>query len=120
MSTATLELDGESVSCLGVLLLLIALVVFVGLGISHAIARHGADAEAVRACLDNGNQVAVWFNPYNEHYIRVCAMPEGYGLQIVAYIKGQIEELTAFIKRGDWQEVSKYLMDSGAFQTWPK
>lgn len=124
MTTLSVASGGKATSmgCFMLLVALAALVMLsvaggVGQSISHAF-KHGADAEAVHQCLNRNGHSSLWMNPYNEHYLRVCDLPDGRaGLQVVKKVRGKWEEITAFIPK---EQIMKYLSDCDAVLIWPK
>lgn len=88
---------------------------------SHAKARHGTDAEAVRACIDKGGMFSIWLQP-NGKFLRLCQLPDAhYGVQVCKDVGSCFNEVTAFIKEriSDPESLLKYLEDLGAEQVWP-
>jgi hypothetical protein len=89
----------------------------------HALS-HGADAIAVRQCLDQNGPFAIWQKP-DGRFVRLCSMPDGkFGMQICAsdYNGGEcFHEITSFIKNkfDKLEQLIKYLQNLGATQVWP-
>ena len=87
---------------------------------NHAIVQHGADAEAVRNCLNQNGPFAVWQKP-DGRFLRLCQLPDGhYGTQICKD-EGCLHEITAYIKNKMTriEQLIKYLENMGAKQIWP-
>ena len=80
---------------------------------SHA-AKHGSDAELVRACLDERERPdQLWWNPETGRYINVCFLPDGrFGLQILGR---NLDEITSYIKEKckRLKQVERYLSNRG-------
>lgn len=127
MTAATGTYSNPSSSSAAEILIVLAVLVLVAVGLvaSHAIERHGADAVAVRQCLDNGGQVAQYINPMTGNTLRVCRFEDGrYGVQVCKAAGGCdsdfMYEVTAFVKNKmrDWTDVVRYLENSGAVRVW--
>ena len=82
----------------------IGILLIVALPQSHAIERHGADAVAIRKCLQDKGPLKVFKSTVEEGvFYQICKLPdERIGLQVVKWAKdlGQWVEKTAFV-RGD-------------------
>lgn len=107
------------------LLVLLALAaVVVGTQYSHAVARHGAGAEAARRCFDQHGNAMRWYNPFRDNYILVCQERPGEQvyLRIVKRINGKIQELTTYPKDHVYwlEDIAKILEDQGAVLQWVK
>ena len=79
---------------------------------SHAVAKHGTDAEQVRRCVENGWTLQLWHNPTTGRQAEVCALPSGkYGIQISRFGR----EITSFVKNKltRLSQVERYLENSG-------
>lgn len=89
----------------------------------HALV-HGADAIAVRQCLDNNGPFAVWQKP-DGRFVRLCNLPDGrFGMQICAAdYNGEecFHEITSFVKNkfDKLEQLIKYLQNIGSVQVWP-
>ena len=85
---------------------------------SHAAERHGeVTADKIRECLNRQGIYAKWINPMNGHNIDVCRFESGlFALYIYRWVNGKVQEITAFPKEkySTWQQVERYLRNSGA------
>ena len=100
-------------------IMIFALMVVVGLTMSHAITKHGEDAQRVNDCMDNQGPLQEWHNIANNHTIYICEVEPGvYGLDILANINGRWERITSFIKSKMTRldQVENYLRNSGAIR----
>lgn len=77
----------------------------------HAIERHGADARAIRECLDNKGPFQIWRARGGETFYRLCQLDDGrWGLQAIVKEGDVWYERTAFIRGdGSWKALMKYL-----------
>jgi hypothetical protein len=103
------------------LLILLATAVILSV---HAFARHGEDAERVRACMDQDGYIQIWYNPLLDRYLRVCEIRGGkFGIQVLQLDDDGIwHEITSFVKNRmkNLGQVERYLQNSGSFKVWPK
>jgi len=82
---------------------------------THAVTKHGADATAIRKCLDNnngsGNIWAFTSHRRKDHFIRTCQLPDGrHGIQIIQKIADGFKERTAFVvKDGTAFQLKEYI-----------
>lgn len=61
---------------------------------THAVIRHGEEAEAVRKCLENNDPLQTWVKP-DGRVIYICRLPDGrFGVQV----RDGIREITSYIK----------------------
>lgn len=78
---------------------------------AHAVQRHGADAEAIRKCLDNKGPQQLWRARDGATFYRLCQLDDGrWGLQSIVK-EGEVwYEKTAFIRGdGSWKALMDYL-----------
>lgn len=77
----------------------------------HAVQRHGADAEAIRKCLDENGPFQVWRTLDGETFYRLCQLDDGrWGLQAITKEGSTWYEKTAFIRGdGSWKALTDYL-----------
>jgi hypothetical protein len=89
------------------ILLAVALLAVVILS-SHAVAKHGSDAVAIRRACDNGGEVQRWQALERPgKYYRVCQLsPTRFGLQIVECTARGIRERTAFVLKATMQHAA--------------
>ena len=116
MSTATLAYPRPSpdLRWLCGLLILLAGLYGVVQATSHAIANHAADAASVHDCLTESGTAEVWFNPTTGRFIELCQLdPESWGLRVVEEVRGVFQEITAFIEKGGYEAVERYLLNRG-------
>lgn len=81
----------------------------------HAVIKHGADALAIRQCLDRYGpnevwQMTSWRRP--NHFIRTCQLDDGrWGLQIIqkTRLNGLIEKTSFVVKDGSLFELRQYV-----------
>lgn len=70
----------------------------------HAVARHGADAIAIREACDSGNIVQIWRSAswrQKDKFFRVCQLDDGrLGVQIIRCVRAAWVEITAFVPSG--------------------
>ena len=89
---------------------------------THAEAKHGQDAVAVRDCLYDKGAFAV-YQKSDGRIIRLCEVEEGkFGLQVLEPDEnGTLHEITAYIKNKmtHIEQVLNYLKNCGATQIWP-
>jgi hypothetical protein len=92
-----------------VLLLILAAVVVVVQ--SHAVQRHGEEAEAIRKCLDNNGPFQIWRAFDGETFYRLCQLDdERWGLQAIVKEGKTWVEKTAFVRGdGSWKALMNYL-----------
>lgn len=103
-------------------LIIAALLIVVGLSVSHGFERHGQYAIAVRNCISNGGTIQRWHNPETGRIARICQLEETvFGIQIIEKIDGKWQEITAFVKRKMTRlcQVEKYMQNTG-YQLLPK
>jgi hypothetical protein len=82
------------------MILLVVLAFVVSIYSVHATAKHGADAEAVRRCLENGDPLQVWVKMSDGRVFQVCRLQDGrYGVQICTGDCEGSREITSFIYR---------------------
>jgi hypothetical protein len=88
---------------------------------SHAVSRHGADAEAIRKCLDNNGPYQTWRSFDGDTFYRLCRLEdERWGLQAITKEAGEWHEKTAFIRGdGSWKSLLEYLHKLGTRFTGP-
>ncbi len=103
---------------LAALLLLASITVVVH---AHAVQRHGAEAEAIRACLDQNGPYQHWRAFDRETFYRICQLEDGkWGLQAITKVGEQWHEKTAFIRgNGSWRALMEYLQRIGTRFTGP-
>ena len=76
----------------------------ISLSESHAVPAHGADALAVRTCLEQRGPLQVWWNKDKGFKINVCRLDNGmFGVQVL--------KKTGKGKNISWQEVTAYIKD---------
>jgi hypothetical protein len=95
-------------------LLLAALLLAVIYG-THAVARHGTEADMVRECVERGGTIQRWAYHDNSRIISVCQLDDGrFGIMITERLK----EVTSFVKNRmrDIKQVEQYLINRGAFR----
>jgi hypothetical protein len=82
---------------------------------SHAVRRHGADAEAIRDCLDSNGPYQIWSSFDKDTFYRLCQLEDDrWGLQAITKDAGQWHEKTAFIRGdGSWKTLMEYLQRLG-------
>lgn len=87
---------------------------------SHAIARHGPDAIAVRNCLDRNGTYEIWQQP-NGNFLKICWMGPNFGIQVCKDVGDCFQEVTAFIKERilTTQDLKTYLDTAKAWIVWP-
>lgn len=100
------------------LLLLAVIVVVVQ---SHAVKRHGAEAEAIRKCLDNNGHFQIWRALDGETFYRLCQLDDKrWGLQAITREGNTWYEKTAFIRGdGSWKALMDYLQRFSTKYTGP-
>ena len=93
-------------------LLMLWMASIAGTGISHAVARHGADALAARTCSEGGNGMATFFNGSNGRYAEVCQVNGRWAVRILDKMG---REITAFVKGNvkSFDEMLKYMHKTG-------
>jgi len=111
VTSATLQPPRKSflLGLIAVILLLMATSVIVVH--DHAVERHGADAKAIRECLDNKGPYQLWRARDSETFYRLCQLDDGqWGLQAIIKEGGAWHEKTAFIRGdGSWKALMDYL-----------
>ena len=83
---------------------------------THAVIRHGTEAEAVREAIQCGQTFGQMFNPANKHSATICQLDDGrYGVQICAQDGGKLCEITSFLKNKmkTLEQVRNYLQNRG-------
>jgi len=92
---------------LSIVLILVAFAVGVTLS-AHAVQRHGAEAEAVRRCMDKNGPTLVFKNRVDPTYYLMCQLDNGkWGIQAV---DESGNEKTAFVPRdGLYKSVRAYI-----------
>lgn len=77
----------------------------------HAVERHGADAKAIRECLDGKGPYHLWRANDGETFYRLCQLDDGrWGLQAIIKKGSDWHEKTAFIRGdGSWRALMDYL-----------
>jgi hypothetical protein len=82
------------------ILLAVALLAVVILS-SHAVAKHGSDAVAIRRACDNGGEIQRWQALERPgKFYRVCELsPTRFGIQIVECTRAGIRERSSFVLR---------------------
>ena len=100
--------------------LLLALLVLVAAIIygTHAIEKHGSQAQAVRDCIANGGTMQLWVNPQTGRQAEVCQLPTGkFGIHVTRYGR----EVTSFIKNKltKISQVERYLENVGYKRLYP-
>ncbi len=95
-----------------VLLLMAATTVVVH---THAVEQHGADAEAIRKCLDDKGPYQLWRSFDGDTFYRVCQLDDDrWGLQAIVKVGEVWHEKTAFIRGdGSWKAMLEYLQRTG-------
>jgi hypothetical protein len=99
-------------------LLLAALLLAVIYG-THAVARHGTEADMVRECMDRNGPIQRWRYEDNNRIISVCQMPDGkFGIMVTE----RAREVTSYIKNKmrDIRQVEQYLTNRGAVKYWQR
>ena len=88
---------------------------------SHAVSRHGADAEAIRKCLENNGPYQIWRSFDGDTFYHLCQLEdERWGLQAITKEAGEWHEKTAFIRGdGSWKALLEYLHKLGTRFTGP-
>ena len=79
---------------------------------THALERHGTDAEAVRRCIENGGTLETWTNPQTWRQADICRLPDGrFGIMISRFER----EVTSFTKDKlrRLEQVRHYLANRG-------
>jgi hypothetical protein len=91
----------------------------------HAVDRHGADAVAIRDCLQQNGAYQTWFDKQAGTFYFLCQLADGrWGFQaavedIVNGVKALVEK-TAFVKgSGTWMELIEYLSKFATRYTGP-
>jgi hypothetical protein len=100
------------------LLLLAALLLAVIYG-THAVARHGTEADAVRECMSSNGPIQRWRYPDNNRIVSVCQLPDGkFGIQVTE----RLREVTSYIKNrmSRLEQVETYLRNRGAVKYWQR
>jgi putative hemolysin len=92
----------------------IGMALIVALPQSHAVEKHGADAVAIRKCLQDKGPLKVFKSTVEQGvFYQICQLPDGrVGLQVVKWAKdlGQWIEKTAFVRGdGSLKAVIEYL-----------
>jgi hypothetical protein len=102
------------------LAVLIALAAGIGVALStHAVARHGSDARAIRKCIEQNGPQQVW-RDREDNFFKLCVLPEDgrIGVQIVkraAENSSRWVEKTAYVKgNGSYETVMRWLNRMGA------
>lgn len=92
-----------------VILIILAVVAYS----SHAIERHGMEAEQIRKCLENKNPILRLSNPFTQRVARVCWTNNKYGIQITD--QSEKNEITSFYDKGSKtiEQVIRYLLNAG-------
>lgn len=98
--------------------------------VSHAVERHGAEAEVARRCVENGKNYQLFVDPTTGHYAETACIPEqeleelginrGWAYRIVKMVNGVWEELTAFVEEGHGVAEAENYMTNGGYMTMPK
>lgn len=89
---------------------------------THAVIRHGIEAEQIRKCLDKNGTYIVFQNIYDKDtFYKICRMDNGkFGLQAVIKTAKGVFEKTAFIRgTGTWQELVDYMKNIATRYTLP-
>ena len=89
------------------LLLLAVTVAAIAYGM-HAVERHGAEAVAVRECIEGQGPIKIFLNPITNRQAWVCKLDEGqYGVQV----RKDGSEITSFIdhQAKTWAQLIRYL-----------
>ena len=97
------------------LLAILAMAVVYG---SHAVIKHGIEAEQVRECINKGGGIQLWKNSDTGRQAEVCLLPDGkFGVQVTRFKK----EVTSFIKNKMTriEQVENYLKNSGYKKQFP-
>lgn len=79
---------------------------------THAVERHGTDAELVRRCVENGGTLETWTNPQTWRQADICRLPDGrFGIMISRFER----EVTSFAKDKlrRLEQVRQYLANRG-------
>lgn len=89
---------------------------------SHAVVRHGTDAEIVRKCLEDNGPVQQWKKYDSTRYHRLCVLPDGrIGDQIVQLDDdGVWHEITSFIRQESSMEDVMRVLAKEAVKVWGK
>jgi len=99
-----------------VVFLFIVILMAVGAVGMHAIAQHGAKAEAVYRCINSNGPSQTWQRS-NGYKADVCQVEPGkFGVRIYNETpNGTVEEITAFIKdkMKSLEQIERYLVNSG-------
>jgi putative hemolysin len=87
---------------------------------NHAVVQHGAEAEAVRNCLNQNGPFAVWQKP-DGRFLRLCQLPDGHFGAQICKDEGCLHEITAYVKNKMTriEQLIKYLENMGAKQIYP-
>jgi hypothetical protein len=85
---------------------------------SHAVARHGSDARAIRKCIEQNGPAQVW-RDREDNFFKLCVLPDQrWGVQIVKRASengAKWVEKTAYVKgNGTWQTIARWLNRMGA------
>ncbi|KAA3645355.1 MAG: hypothetical protein DWQ07_12875 [Chloroflexi bacterium] len=77
----------------------------------HAVDRHGAEATAIRTCIDNNGPTQIWMSRDKRTFYQICQLEDGrWGLQAIIKKGQEWFEKTAFVKGdGSWQALMRYL-----------
>jgi len=82
---------------------------------SHAVARHGAEAELARQCFDKNGVWKVYYDKTENNYHLLCNDAGKVYDRIIRRTKTGYEEETAFMpKDGAWNNVMRWLDRKGA------
>ena len=100
------------------LLLVVIVAVAVVYG-THAVIRHGTQAEQVREWVERNGPIQRWNYPDNNRIVSVCQMDDGkFGIQVTE----RTREITSFVKNRmrDIRQVEAYLRNRGAVKYWQR
>lgn len=91
---------------------IIAIILLAVMYTSHAVEKHGSDADAVRRCLESKPPVLQMHNPATGRWANICWTESRYGIQVVD--ETQTKEITSFFDRHKTLDgVVKYLWQAG-------
>jgi hypothetical protein len=114
--------DNSLVRAFAILILACVLCAAVIYGI-HALEQHGADAQAVRRCMDERGPLAIWQQPDGCTTHNLVTLDDGRtGDQIrIEAQNGKEYEKTSFIPRnGNLERIIEWLVKKGCTQCAPK
>ena len=86
---------------------------------THAVARHGTQAEQVRECMSSNGPIQRWRYEDNNRIVSVCQLDNGkFGIMVTE----RTREVTSFIKNRmrDIRQVEAYLRNRGAVKYWQR